>query len=57
MKKIFETWVMKQFGSQGLILLSGFDEVEGYSDHTVNAMWIGFNAGVELSNIAKKEKK
>jgi len=47
-RKIFEVWVLEQFGKNGKVMLGNFHEEDGYSDETINAMWIGFNAGIEL---------
>ncbi len=49
MKEKFEEWLVKQFG-KGMIKLLEYDEKKGYEDQTVNAMWIGFNAGYVLAN-------
>ncbi len=48
MKKVFEKWIIKKMGNHVKQLLIDFDEEDGYADQTVNAMWIGFNAGVKL---------
>ena len=48
MKEKFEEWVVKQFGEKAKLMLA-YDE-NGYEDHTINAMWIGFNAGYVLAN-------
>ena len=47
-RKIFEVWVLEQFGKNGKVMLGNFHEEDGYEDQTINAMWIGFNAGLEL---------
>lgn len=46
-KKIFEEWLKVQYGNDVFTNLS-FDSKNGYSKETVNAMWIGFNAGITL---------
>tara|TARA_Y100001938_G_C7834959_1_gene303293 strand:+ start:300 stop:464 length:165 start_codon:yes stop_codon:yes gene_type:complete len=48
-KELFEQWLITQFGPDHLRGLS-FDVNNGYSSQTINAMWIGFNAGIELTN-------
>lgn len=48
MKKIFEEWIVKQFGDHIKDKLKDFHNEDGYADQTINGMWIGFNAGVEL---------
>lgn len=49
MKEIFEEWLVKQFGEDKKNLLI-YDKKKGYTDQTINAMWIGFNAGYVLAN-------
>ena len=49
MKDKFEEWLVAQFGKNMKELLA-YDEKDGYQDHTVNSMWIGFNAGYVLAN-------
>ncbi len=41
-KELFELWYKEQFPSAHDDLLD-FNEITGYLDDTVNAMWIGFN--------------
>ncbi|MEC8325907.1 MAG: hypothetical protein VX100_07405 [Pseudomonadota bacterium] len=48
-KALFESWLVNQFGSQINSQLK-FCMEDGYKDHAINAMWIGFNAGIELTN-------
>lgn len=52
MKKIFEEWIIKQMGDHVKPLLEKFHDEDGYADQTINAMWLGFNAGVELYPLA-----
>ena len=42
----FEVWATAQFGYNINIKLKQFDIEDGYQDPTINAMWIGFNAGL-----------
>lgn len=49
-KKLFESWVICQFGENIKIKLEPFHSEDGYLDETINAMWIGFNAGIELAD-------
>ena len=48
MQDMFETWFIAQFGQDQAHMLEldadGYYRIEG-----INGMWIGFNAGVELS--------
>ena len=45
-KRVFEIWVLNQFGDGIKPMLSQFDEDDGYTaDPLINGMWIGFNAG------------
>lgn len=46
MKEAFEMWILAQFGGDKRGLLSCDDD--GYCDVTINAMWIGFNAGARF---------
>jgi len=46
-RELFELWVSRQYGVT--TLLEGFSDTDGYPDMTINAMWAGFNAGIELS--------
>ena len=48
-KSLFENWIVLQMGSNIKSMLANFDIEGGYHDQTINAMWIGFNAGIELS--------
>lgn len=43
---VFEMWLSKQFPDR--LLTYQFSVENGYDNETVNAMWIGFNAGIEL---------
>ncbi len=52
MRKLFEEWVVKQFGKNAKLLLD-YDKEDGYTDQDINSMWIGFNAGVELGPALK----
>ncbi|WP_158683778.1 hypothetical protein [Pseudoalteromonas sp. T1lg22] len=49
-KPKFERWALQQFGSQIQSRLAGFDIEDGYHDELINAMWIGFNAGLLLAD-------
>jgi hypothetical protein len=44
-KSAFERQGIAFFGKDFALLLKGFKD--GYQDDTANAMWIGFNAGIE----------
>ena len=55
MRKIFEEWVVKQMGEHVRPLLNNYHDEDGYSDQTINAMWIGFNGGVELADIVESQ--
>ncbi|MCJ0814930.1 hypothetical protein [Vibrio vulnificus] len=48
-KQKFETWIISQFGKHIENKLAQFDEEDGYHDEVINAMWIGFNAGLLLA--------
>jgi hypothetical protein len=48
-KELFEVWIVKQMGNHVKPLLNDFHKEDGYTDQTINAMWIGFNAGIVLS--------
>lgn len=46
MERVFEEWFLMQFGDDKKgMLKSDKSEKGGYIDETVNALWIGFNAG------------
>jgi hypothetical protein len=45
----FETWIKANFGDNISPRLEEFDIEDGYQDQTINAMWIGFNAGLLLA--------
>lgn len=49
MKDLFEKWIVKQFGKSIKPRLEMFHDEDGYADQDINMIWIGFNAGVELS--------
>ncbi|MFA6063861.1 MAG: hypothetical protein WC736_14840 [Gallionella sp.] len=49
LKSQFEEWLPRQFGTHIKDKMKGFDEEDGYHDQMINAMWIGFNAGVKLN--------
>lgn len=51
MKKLFEKWVVANFGEEFRESLKGFDK-NGYPDEIINAMWIGFNGYAILSSQA-----
>lgn len=53
--EIFEKWLAAQFGPDHLRGLS-FDVKNGYSSQTINAMWISFNAGIDLADILGKRE-
>lgn len=48
LKKVFESWFIKQFKAKNKILLEPFNEKDGYGDDFVNSLWIGFVAGYNL---------
>ena len=48
-KDLFEQWLICQFGEGIKSRIALFDIKEGYADETINTLWIGFSAGVELS--------
>ncbi|MBS3796699.1 hypothetical protein [Pseudoalteromonas sp. BDTF-M6] len=45
-KHKFERWIITQFGEHIKRKLADFDIEDGYHDETINAMWIGFCAGM-----------
>lgn len=47
-RELFEKWAALQFPIFNAEL-SQYDEEEGYVIPIINALWMGFNAGVELS--------
>jgi len=47
-KQVFEEWLIHQMGTHVMPMLNNFDIEDGYHDETINAMWIGFNAGYEI---------
>lgn len=51
MQKLFEKWFMQQFSqhSNALLEVATIDGEDRYKDDEINALWIGFNAGYELS--------
>ena len=46
----FESWFVKQFGADKQHLLTR-DVDGGYESVEVNALWVGFNAGVEYGAV------
>lgn len=48
-KDLFEQWLICQFGEGIKARIAQFDIKEGYADETINTLWVGFSAGVELS--------
>ncbi len=48
-KELFEEWITNQFGVSTVLRLEDFHDEDGYTDQTINAVWLGFNAGVALS--------
>jgi len=48
MREVFEKWFLAQFGEDKTAILE-WSEKDGYIDRMINSMWIGFNAGIELS--------
>jgi hypothetical protein len=49
MQKLFEKWFTEQFGPNSKVILKNFNDEDGYEDRDANMMWMGFNAGFELS--------
>jgi len=49
-KKIFEQWILHQFDNCHLALLNDFHHTNGYPNEIVNAMWVGFNGGIAISD-------
>lgn len=45
---VFEAWVRKQLSKT---ISLDFSDPDGYSDSDINMLWIGFNAGIELSEL------
>ena len=52
-KAVFEVWIVKKLGDHIKPMLDDFDEKDGYKNTVVSAMWVGFNAGVELHDLIK----
>ena len=48
-RKLFQEWYIKSFGASTTSLLADFHDEDGYADQYINALWIGFNAGLELA--------
>ena len=53
MRELFEEWVIGQFGIEPS-RLEVFHHKDGYADHNINLIWVGFNGGVELAPLATK---
>jgi len=49
MKELFEKWFTEQFGPNAKVILEDIDEEGSYNDRDALTMWVGFNAGFELS--------
>lgn len=48
-KEKFELWVLNYFGDHMRHSLKAFDNESGYQDEMLNAIWIGFNAGLLIT--------
>jgi len=51
MKDKFETCLITHCGEHVRRVFAEYDGEDGYADPIINAMWIGFNAGVELADL------
>ncbi len=49
-KMAFEKHAIAMFGEDFALLLKGFKD--GYQDEIANALWIGFNTGIEYQKIS-----
>tara|TARA_B100001059_G_C17712565_1_gene516283 strand:- start:659 stop:832 length:174 start_codon:yes stop_codon:yes gene_type:complete len=48
-KEKFELWILNHFGHHMRHSLKAFDNENGYQDEMLNAIWVGFNAGLLMA--------